>query len=193
MPSGGVGQGETVFRPGPGGLSLIEDEHSKNSKGELFGLSVTWWDENAHGYRAIWCANNLPTGCIVMAKLAKWEGDQFVLGDEYERNGRKFVFKEAVSEVTPSSYVQTLYQGESGSSLHKLMTIRATKIGPPTVPAEVGEGTLKMPGPAQQNMMLGAWKIDAVAPTPARVSAPVVPLSNQSPAPRMPDRAPVPF
>jgi hypothetical protein len=128
MPSGGVGQGETVFRPGPGGLSLIEDEHSKNPKGELFGLSVTWWDQSAHGYRAIWCANNLPTGCIVMAKLAQWEGNQFVLGDESESEGKKFTFKEVVSDITPNSYLQTLSQGESGGELKRLMTIHATKV-----------------------------------------------------------------
>jgi ketosteroid isomerase-like protein len=128
MPSGGVGQGETVFRPGPGRLSLIEDEHSKNPKGELFGLSVTWWDENAHGYRAIWCANNLPTGCIVMAKLAQWEGEQFVLGDESESDGKKFTFKEVVSDITPNSYMQTLSQGESGGELKRLVTIHATKV-----------------------------------------------------------------
>lgn len=46
-----------------------------------------------------------------MAKLAQWEDDQFVLGDEFERNGEKFTFKEVISAITPISYVKTLSQG----------------------------------------------------------------------------------
>jgi len=128
MPNGGIGQGRTVFRAGPGGRSVIEDEYSKNPGGEVFGLSVTWWDEKAHGYRALWCDNKLPAGCIVMAKLAQWEGDQFVLGDESESGGKKFVFKEVVSDITPNSYTQTLSRGESGGELKRLVTIHATKV-----------------------------------------------------------------
>src|SRR5436309_14292366 len=56
-PGGGAGQGQQIWRAGPGGSSLIEDYHSKNPNGEASGLSVTWWDEKAQGYRAIWCAS----------------------------------------------------------------------------------------------------------------------------------------
>src|SRR6266571_262263 len=111
MPGGGLGKGDVVWRPGPGGLSLIEDYHSKNPKGHVFGLSVTWWDEIAKGYWALWCADSLPTGCTVMARLAKWEGNQLVLGDEFASGGKKFTFKETVSDITPKTYTQTLYQG----------------------------------------------------------------------------------
>jgi ketosteroid isomerase-like protein len=63
-----------------------------------------------------------------MAKLAQWEGDQFVLGDESESGGKKFMFKEVVSDITPNSFTQTLSQGESGDELKRLMTIHATKV-----------------------------------------------------------------
>jgi hypothetical protein len=63
-----------------------------------------------------------------MANLAKWEGDQFVLGDQSERNGKKFAFREVVSDITPTSFTQTLYQGEAGGELKRLTTIRATKV-----------------------------------------------------------------
>ena len=62
-----------------------------------------------------------------MAHLAKWERDQFVLRDEFERNGKKFSFKEVFSEITPTSFTQTLYQGEAGKELKRLLTIHATK------------------------------------------------------------------
>jgi len=141
MPGGGLGKGDVVWRPGPGGLSLIEDYHSKNPKGHVFGLSVTWWDEIAKGYWALWCADSLPTGCTVMARLAKWEGNQLVLGDEFASGGKKFTFKETVSDITPKTYTQTLYQGESGSELKRLMTIRAAKVSEASVKSMKGSSS----------------------------------------------------
>jgi len=162
---GELSQGEVVFHPGPGGLSLIEDEHSKNATGEMVGLSVTWWNENAKGFRAVWCDNSLPTGCIVMSKLANWEDDRFVLGDEFERNGKKYTFKEIVSDITTNTYKQALYQGESGSELKRLATIHATRIASPANASDSIQklssepAILNMPGPKVQNLMLGTWSI----------------------------------
>ena len=127
MPNGGMGEGEEVYRAGPGGVSIIEEIHLKESTGEISGLGVGWWDAKAHGYRAVWCDSENPAGCILMAHLAKWEGDDFVLGDEFERNGKKFIFKEVFSEITPTSLTQTLYQGEAGKELKKLATLHGVR------------------------------------------------------------------
>jgi hypothetical protein len=40
-PNGGTSEGEAVFRPGPGGLSMIEDEAVREPRGETSGMSVT--------------------------------------------------------------------------------------------------------------------------------------------------------
>jgi hypothetical protein len=128
IPNGGAGQGKEVYRAGPGGFSLIEEFHSKEATDEASGLGLAWWDEKAQGYRAVWCVNSNPGGCIVMARLANWEGGQFVLGDESERMGKKMSFKEVLSDITPASFTQTLYQGESGAELKRFMTIKATKL-----------------------------------------------------------------
>jgi hypothetical protein len=127
LPNGGTGRGEVVNRLGPGGRSSIEEIHLVERTGESIGLGLAWWDEKAGGYRTVWCENGISGGCIVMARVAKWEGDQFVLGDEFEVNGKKFVFKEVLSEITPTSYTQTLYQGEAGKELKRLLTIQATR------------------------------------------------------------------
>jgi hypothetical protein len=127
MPNGGAGEGTEVYRAGPGGVSIIEEIHLKQTTGEISGLGVGWWDQQAHGYRAVWCDSENPSDCILMAHLAKWKGDQFVLRDEFERNGKKFDFKEVFSEITPTSFTQTLYQGERGKELKRLLTIHATK------------------------------------------------------------------
>lgn len=127
MPNGGDGRGEEVHRLGPGERSIIEEFYLDESSGKISGLGAIWWDDKAKGYRAVWCDSEDPGGCIVMAHLAKWEGDQFVLDDEFERNGKKFIFKEVFSEITPTSFTQTLYQGEVGKELKHISTIYATK------------------------------------------------------------------
>jgi hypothetical protein len=127
MPNGGAGEGTEVYRAGPGSASIIEEVHLKETSGEFSGMGVAWWDEKGQGYRALWCNSENPSGCILMAHLAKWEGDQFVLRDEFERNGKKFNFKEVFSEITPTSFTQTLYQGQVGKELTKLATIHAIR------------------------------------------------------------------
>jgi len=128
-PKGATGKGEEIWKSGPGGLSLVEDYSSNGSTGEFHGMSVTWWDEAAQGYRAIWCDSQNPEGCIYMTRLGKWEGDRLVLGDERDVNGKKVIFKETVSDITPTSFTQTIYAGEIEGSLKRTVTIKATKTG----------------------------------------------------------------
>src|ERR1700687_4354691 len=128
MPKGVVGQGTEVWRPGPGERSLIEELQTRVGDRELSGLGVIWWDTQAQGYRVIWCGSANPRGCVVMSKLAHWEGDQFVVGDEFERDGRKVVYREVFSDFTPDSFTQTIYEGESGGELKRTLTIHAAKV-----------------------------------------------------------------
>jgi hypothetical protein len=55
IPNGGVGEGEELYRTGPGGVSFIEKIRLKEPTGEMSGLGVGWWDEKAQGFRALWC------------------------------------------------------------------------------------------------------------------------------------------
>jgi hypothetical protein len=126
MPNGGAGEGEEIYRAGPGNASFIEQIRLKESNGEISGLGVGWWDQKGQGYKAVWCDSENPGVCILMAHLAKWEGEEFVLRDEFE-NGKKFSFKEVFSEITPTSFMQTLYHGEMGKELKRLLTIHATR------------------------------------------------------------------
>ena len=125
---GGVGQGTEIWRPGPGARSLIEELQTRVGDREFSGLAVIWWDTQAQGYRVIWCGSANPRGCVVMSKLAHWEGDQFVVGDEFERDGRKVVYREVFSDLTPDSFTQTIYEGESGGELKRTLTIHAAKV-----------------------------------------------------------------
>jgi hypothetical protein len=126
-PKGGTGKGEEVWRPGPGGLSMIEDYHSTGDEGEISGLAVIWWDSNAGKYQVTWCDNGSPNGCVVIKHGAKWEGSQLVAMDEWQKDGKKITLKEIFSDITPTSFKQTLYQGESAGELKKFITISAIR------------------------------------------------------------------
>src|SRR5579864_7524357 len=139
MPKRLVGQGTEVWRPGPGALSLIEELQTRVGDREFSGLGVIWWDTQAQGYRVIWCGSANPRGCVVMSKLAHWEGDQFVVGDEFERDGRKVVYREVFSEATPDSFTQTIYEGQSGGELQRTLTIHAAKVAR-AAPADPNHG-----------------------------------------------------
>jgi hypothetical protein len=131
MPKGGVGQGTEVWRPGPGGLSLVEEFQARVGDREFSGLGLIWWEAHAEGYRVIWCGSANPRGCVIMSKLASWENDEFVVRDEFERDGRKVVYREVFSGFTPDSFTQTIYEGESGGELKRTLTIHAAKVARP--------------------------------------------------------------
>src|SRR5262245_15390005 len=113
-PKGGTGVGREVFRPGPGGASLIEEFHAREGTRDVSGLGLAWWDESAQGFRAVWCSDDNPSGCGVMSGLARFDGADFVLTDEVDVAGKKMTFKEVFSNITTMSFTQTLYQGEVG-------------------------------------------------------------------------------
>lgn len=127
-PNGAAGEGRIVWRAGPGGFSVIEEYQSRRSSMEVTGLGAFWWDEAAQGYRTIWCDSTNPGGCISFKNVARWEGPQFVLVEDYEVNGKKVTFKEVFGDITPGAFTQTLYGGEAGKELKVDQIIQATKV-----------------------------------------------------------------
>ena len=130
MPKGGVRKGEEVWRPGPGGFSLIEDYHSTDEKGEHNGLAITWWDENVHRYQVMWCDDG-PPGCMVYTLGATWQGNDLVLRHNWEDGGKKFESRQVISDITPTSFRQSSYEGESGGELKSVFIILGTKVTKP--------------------------------------------------------------
>ena len=131
-PTGGVGKGEQVFRPGAGGFTLLEDYHSKTPAGELFGSGVLWWDQTK-GLQHLWCINLYPTGCEMFPPAPqpgpKWDGKRLVIHIDGEEVGNtKVVWEEILSDIQPRSFVQTVDVGESGGPLKRWLTIHSTKI-----------------------------------------------------------------
>ncbi len=128
QPNGATGAGRIVWRPGPGGFSVVEDYQSKQGDRQVTGLGVFWWDDSVGGFRTIWCDSTNPGGCISFKNVAHWDGAQLVLVEDYEVNGKKSTFKEVFGDITSTGFTQTLYGAESGKELKVDQTIRATKI-----------------------------------------------------------------
>lgn len=122
-----AGSGEEIWRAGPGANSLIEEYHSTGDEGEISGLGVFWWDKSAGRFQVVWCDNTDPGGCATITRGARWEGGNLVLLNEWEASGKKSTLKEVFSGFTENSFAQTLYQGDSGGDLKKIVTIKATR------------------------------------------------------------------
>jgi hypothetical protein len=112
-PRGGMGHGEEVWKPGPGGLSFTEEYHSVGDEGEITGRGIYWWDERLSRIQVLWCANYLPSGCEMMSDGASWGGDQLILNNRWESVGQTHFVKEVFSDISQTSFTQTIYQGES--------------------------------------------------------------------------------
>jgi hypothetical protein len=127
-PNGSTGKGRIVWRSGPGGFSVIEDYQSKQGAQDVTGMGVFWWDDSARGYRTIWCDSTNPGGCISFKNVMRWDGSRLELVEDYEVNGKKLTFKEIFDHISPSTFTQTLYGGETGKELKIDQTIEATRL-----------------------------------------------------------------
>ena len=45
MPNGVVNTGEETWRAGPGGYTLLEEEHLRLPQGDAFLLGIIWWNK----------------------------------------------------------------------------------------------------------------------------------------------------
>jgi hypothetical protein len=131
---GGSGRGHEVWKSGPGGMSFVEEYQSTGDEGDITGRATFWWDEHFQRIQVLWCANYLPGGCEMMSEGASWDGNHLVLGNRWDSGGRTHFLREIFSDILPTSFTQTIYQGESLEKLSVTHVFRATKIccGPPS-------------------------------------------------------------
>ena len=130
LPKGGMAAGEEKWYAGPGGNSLIEEYREHGIAGDISGLGVSWWDSRAKGFHVVWCDSTDPAGCKVLNGLGRWEDNDLVLASKDTVDGRKVNFKEIFSEISATSFTQSIYTGEGDGELKLLVTIRATRKTP---------------------------------------------------------------
>src|SRR6185437_14030592 len=91
-PNGLINTGEETWRPGPGGFTLLEEEHLQMSKADVFLLGIIWWNSLAKNFQGMECQNLLPYTCDVKGSLTDitmtWDGKQFII-DELETHNNK--------------------------------------------------------------------------------------------------------
>jgi hypothetical protein len=127
LPKGGKGRGTELWKAGPGGLSLIEEYHSSGDDGDSSGHGIFWFDQSLQRFQVLWCANDVPTGCMLLSEGAVWNNDQLVLQHRWTSEGRQRMLREVFSDITPSSFTQTVYAGNAEASLEIEYVIRARK------------------------------------------------------------------
>jgi hypothetical protein len=137
MPNGGTDTGTAVFKPGPGGLSMIQEYQSKGSMGPFKGMGLTWYDPKDQMFHTMWCDSMSPSGCAEAGK-GKWEGDKIVMNGQFDMNGQKLDVKSTLGPFSGNSFQYHEDVGQNGE-LKPMMTITYTKKGPATASAATGD------------------------------------------------------
>jgi len=134
MPDGLINTGEETRRPGPGGFTLLEEEHLRMPKGDVFLMGIIWWNALAKSFQGMECQNLLPYTCDVKGSLTditmSWDGKQFIIDELETHNGKKTTWHEVWSDITPTSFTQTGESSEPGGPRKRLFTIHATRVTP---------------------------------------------------------------
>jgi hypothetical protein len=99
---------------------LIEEYRSTGSAGTLSFLGLLWWDESAHIYRLLTCANN--DGCQLRG-TGKWEGKELVNSWEEKADGKTARFKDSFVDISPSSFRLVSEGSADGKTIWRVITI----------------------------------------------------------------------
>jgi len=128
-----IGKGTEIWRPGPGGRSVIEEYREKNAHGDVEGIAIAWWDKKAEGQRFVWCDNSIPDGCYVSKEVAKWDGNDLTWREEQALGGTNRVYSETFKDITHDSFTQILQEGDPGQPLQNTATISARRKSEPAM------------------------------------------------------------
>lgn len=136
--AGGKGNGEEIWRTGPGGYVVIEEEHVRAPSGEMYLIAFHWWDKTTNSLRGMLCNNSGPAACDFNTNAnssLKWDGTKLTIEMQFPEKGKKMLWHEVWSDITSTSFTQTGDEGDVGGSLKRAVTIHGTK----ATPAEFGK------------------------------------------------------
>ncbi|HTM38255.1 MAG TPA: hypothetical protein VL156_16010 [Terriglobales bacterium] len=164
-PNGLTNTGEETWRPGPGGFTLLEEEHLRMPEGDLFLLGILWWNTATKSLHGMECQNLLPYTCDVKGAqndiTMNWDGKQFVIDEiETSKSGKKSVWHEVWSDITSNSFTQTGEYGEPGGPRKRLFTIHATRVTSNQLTNDQSRSNDGEPAPEMQSIekaLKGNW------------------------------------
>ena len=165
MPNAVVKTGEETWRPGPGGFTLLEEEHLPAPDGDVFLLGIIWWNTANKGFQGMECQNLLPYTCDVKGAqndiTMSWDGKQFVIDEiETSKSGKKSVWHEVWSDITSDSFTQTGEYGDPGAPRKRLFTIHATRVTRNQIKNDQPQSKDSEPAPVMQSLakaLKGNW------------------------------------
>lgn len=133
MPGGAEGTGEEAWRAGPGGFTFLDEERMPTPQGEVFLLGIIWWDAKTKSFHGMECNNQLPYACDLKGALnditMKWDGKEFTIDElETSPDGKKTIWHEVWSDITPTSFTQTGDTGVPGGPRNRFLTIHGTRV-----------------------------------------------------------------
>lgn len=129
-PNGGSGTGEEVWRIGPGGFVLTEEEHVRGPAGEVFLFALQWWDKTTNSLRGMLCNNSGPAACDFNTNsnsTLNWDGKELTIDMQFPQGDKKMLWHEVWSGITSTSFTQTGEMGEVGGIAKRAVTIHGTK------------------------------------------------------------------
>ena len=164
-PKGAVNTGEETWRPGPGGFTLLEEEHLRMPEADVFLLGIVWWNTENKSFHGMECQNLLPYTCDVKGAqndiTMSWDGKQFVIDEiETSKTGKKSVWHEVWSDITPNSFTQTGEYGDPGGPRKRLFTIQATRVASNQIKNYQPQSNDTGPAPEMQSLakaLKGNW------------------------------------
>jgi hypothetical protein len=133
MPNGFAGTGEETWRAGPGGYTVLDEERMPTPAGDVFLLGIIWWDGKTKNLQGMECNNRLPYTCDLKGALndvtMSWDGRQFTINEWETHGGKKTLWHEVWSDITPTSFTQTGDVEEPGGATKRYFTMRANRVG----------------------------------------------------------------
>jgi acetyl esterase/lipase len=126
------GPGDESWSLGPGAITLVEQEQIPSPFGEMFLTGVIWWDGSRNRLGGMECNNNLPTTCDLRGALDDvafaWDGRKFQIDEVEIHNGRRTIWHEYWSDITPDSFTQTGDVTQPDGTTTRFMIIHGTRL-----------------------------------------------------------------
>lgn len=127
-----AGPGEESWSAGPGGITLIEEEHIPSAYGDTFLMGVIWWDSTRNHLGGMECNSYLPVTCDLKGGLnditISWDGRKFQIDELETHNGRHTVWHEYWTDITPDSFTQTGDVTQPDGTTMRFMTVHGKRV-----------------------------------------------------------------
>jgi len=134
MPNGANGKGEELWKPLADGLVLSDEEKIQLPQATVHLLGLIWWDQTSKEFRGMECINQNTHACNAKAAASqdvaiKWDGRQLTIEEpQTSADGKRALWHETFSEITPTSFLQVGETWESGGRHRKVVTVHGTRV-----------------------------------------------------------------